>query len=255
MTGVGTRGKILPEMADLTERQTKLLKAVVEEYIKTAEPVGSVSLVEKEGLEVSSATVRNEMARLIKLGFLNQPHTSAGRVPTTVGLRFYLANLMEEDELPVLKEVAFKQRLWQERFELDKTLRQAVLALAEATGYLAFVSGGSSRLFSAGASSILDHPEFFDIEVTRAVLGLFDDELSFGSLLARAKSGEALHILMGEELETPNLAPCALVFAPYGTEKVSGHLGVLGPARMAYARVLPTVRYFKNLLAELGQGW
>ncbi len=242
-------------MMELTERQTQLLKSIVEEYISTAQPVGSVNLVEKQGLNVSSATVRNEMARLLKAGFLEQPHTSAGRIPTTLCLRHYLNTIMQEVELPVLKEVAFKQRLWQERFEPDRMLRQAALALAEATGYLAFVTAGVGRLSSAGVANILDHPEFFDIDVTKAVLSLLDNDANFHSLLAKARVEAEVHALIGEELGEANLENCAVVFSPFKTSKLEGHVGVFGPARIDYAKIIPTVRYFRNLINEMGQGW
>lgn len=242
-------------MAQLSGRQTQLLKAIVEEYIKTAEPVGSKNLVEKRGLNVSSATVRNEMARLAKEGFLKKPHTSAGRVPTAMGLRFYLNSLMEESSLPVLKEVALKQRLWQERFEFQKLFHEATLALAEVTGYLSFIADSSGFVLHAGAVNILEHPEFFDIEATRAVLNLLDHQDLLENLFAKAGGEEEIHVLIGEETELPNLSECGVVFANFSAGKRSGTIGILGPSRMEYATVFPTIRYFKNLIEEVGQGW
>jgi len=90
----------------LTERHQKLLKAIIEEFIESGEPVGSQNLVEKYSLKVSPATVRNEMVRLTQMGYLTQPHTSAGRQPTNIGLRFYIDALMGESELPVLQDLA-----------------------------------------------------------------------------------------------------------------------------------------------------
>lgn len=242
-------------MPELTERQSQLLKAVIEEYTKTAEPVGSKNLVEKRGLNISSATVRNEMAKLAKGGFLKKPHTSAGRVPTTMGLRFYLDSLMEETALPVLKEVALKQRLWQERFESEKLFHEAALALAEATGYLSFITDSSGLLFHAGAVNILEHPEFFDIEVTRAALNLFDHQDLLENLFEKATGEAEIHVLIGEETELPNLSECGVVFAGFSVGKRSGTIGILGPSRMEYTSVFPTIRYFKNLIEEVGQGW
>ncbi len=143
---------------DLSDRQVKLLRAVIEEYISTSEPVGSQNLVERYNLKVSPATVRNEMADLMRLNYLTQPHTSGGRTPTDLGLRFYINSLMEEAELPVLQEVSLKQRLWQERFELDKMLRQAVLGLSEVTSLIAVVHLDDNRLFASGMSKVLDYP-------------------------------------------------------------------------------------------------
>ena len=83
-------------MVELTDRQIKILKAIIEEYIETAEAVGSQTLDKKYGLGVSPATIRNEMVRLTANGFLKQPHASAGRVPTPMALKFYIQNLMQQ---------------------------------------------------------------------------------------------------------------------------------------------------------------
>ena len=103
----------------LTERQIELLQAIIDDYITTAEPVGSVEIVKSHNLRCSPATVRNEMAKLIDMGFLEMLHPSSGRVPTKMAYKFYIQDLMQEEELPVLQEVALKQRLWSNRFEVE----------------------------------------------------------------------------------------------------------------------------------------
>ena len=87
-------------MSELTERQKFLLALVVHEYARTAAPVGSIYLVEQYHLEMSSATVRNELAALTEQGYLRQPHTSAGRVPTEEGYRYFVGRLLQETILP-----------------------------------------------------------------------------------------------------------------------------------------------------------
>src|SRR3990167_5441274 len=98
-------------MPELSERQKNLLKIIIDEYIESAEPVGSEAIVEKHSLGVSPATVRNEMVALTNSGYLKQPHTSAGRIPTSVGLKFYVDQLMEERTLSLKDEVAIKEEL------------------------------------------------------------------------------------------------------------------------------------------------
>ena len=242
-------------MSDISVRQTQLLKAVVEEYIKTAKPVGSENLVEKYNLQISPATVRNEMAKLIELGYLKQPHTSAGRAPTSTGLRTYLNKLMEEVAIPVLQEVAIKQRLWQERFEFEKMLRKAALALAEMTGYLSVVSTTDGHVFSSGAANVLEHPEFYDIDVTRSVLNLIDHEELLFDIFSKASGEGQVHVLIGEELADPRLIEISFVFSRFETNKRAGFLTVIGPSRMEYAKVIPVVKYFKSLISEMSQGW
>ena len=105
---------------NLTDRQAQLLKAVIEEFTATAEPVGSVTLEKKYNLGVSPATIRNEMVALTKSGFLKQPHTSAGRTPTLMALKYYVRELLKEEKLSVADEVAVKEKIWDNRFEAGK---------------------------------------------------------------------------------------------------------------------------------------
>src|SRR4029078_211525 len=107
-------------MHDLTQRQVEILKSLIEEYINTAVPVGSETLEKKHNLSASPATIRNEMVHLTELGYLQKPHTSAGRIPTAKGMKFYVDQLMREKDLSVAEEVAVKERVWDFRDKSDK---------------------------------------------------------------------------------------------------------------------------------------
>src|SRR3989339_1916018 len=115
-------------MPTLSERQAKLLQIIIEEYAKTAEPVGSETIVKKFDLGVSPATIRNEMVRLAEEGYLNKEYSSSGRTPTALGFRYYIQSLMSERKMPVASEVALRQRLYEKRFKEDDLLRDAVQA-------------------------------------------------------------------------------------------------------------------------------
>ncbi len=240
---------------DLSQRQCLLLRSIIEEFIDSAEPVGSKVLVEKYSLKVSPATVRNEMGRVLDQGFLEMDHVSSGRRPTVLGLRYYIRELLEPDELPVLQEVALKQRIGEDRFELDKFLRNAAAALAEVTGLVSFVTTEDGRVFSAGAFRLLDHPEFYDIDVTRAVLHLLDDGSKLNDLLARVRTDEPVRVVFGPELELPNLSPVGVTFANFQSGSKSGYVGVLGPARMDYSQAIPAVGYLSRLMGEAQGNW
>lgn len=240
---------------DLTERQAQLLKAIVDEYIETSQPVGSQNLVEKYKLSVSPATVRNEMSALIAKGYLEQPHTSAGRTPSTLGWRYYLQYLMENKELPILQEVALKQRLWQERFEFTKLLRSAALALADVTEGLGIASTFDGHVFYAGAGNLLSNVEFYDIESMKAVLNLMDHEDQFLKLVDKVAGEKDAHVFLGEELSVPGLANCSLVFAHFNTGKHRGTAAILGPSRMLYSKIIPTVEQVSTLLSDLSSTW
>jgi heat-inducible transcriptional repressor len=118
---------------DLNDRKRKILQAVIDEYIGTAEPVGSRAISKNKELGLSSATIRNEMAELSRLGFLDQPHTSAGRVPSQLGYRYYVDKLMNRYELPLNEKRLIEARLSDAGGEPQQILEQAGQVLAELT--------------------------------------------------------------------------------------------------------------------------
>jgi transcriptional regulator of heat shock response len=241
-------------MADITDRQKALLKMIIEGYIESAEPVSSSHLTKKHKLNVSAATVRNEMASLIRAGFLDQPHVSAGRVPTDLGYRFYIQNLMDEDSLPVLKEVAIKQNVWNNRYEFDKLLRSASLALADATHMLAVISTSDGRVFSSGMVNLLDHSEFFDIEVARAVLNLVDNFSQLNDVVMSRNTSNTC-VILGEEFDSETLYSVSAVVKSFVCGNKKGHVIIVGPSRMDYRHLIPAVRYVSSVLEELGSEW
>lgn len=241
-------------MADLSERQQALLKAIVEEYIETAEPVGSEVIERKYNLGVSPATIRIEMVRLTEMGYLRQPHTSAGRIPTSMGMRFYINELMKEKQLPVAAEVSIKEKLMSERFRRERLLKEAVSALAQKCDMLGMAIDDEGELYYAGAANILDWPEFYDIDVARFVLSLFDEYPRLQEIISKAQGSDPIHILFGEELGFENLQPTGFVFTRYEIKpEKSEMVGVVGPARMNFSLVLPYVKYVRDLLVEAGR--
>lgn len=189
------------------------------------------------------------------MGFLKKPHSSAGRAPSSMGFRLYINSLMKEIALPVLEEVAIKQRLWQERFAFEKLLRNTALALAETSGNLGLATSDEGLLLPAGAANILEHPEFFDIDVTKAVLSILDHAEVLDEIFSRAVSEADVHTLIGEEMAFPGLASCGLVFAPFEAGRRKGKVAVLGPDRMPYQKTIPLVRYVGGVLNEIGKAW
>lgn len=237
--------------SDLNDRQRQLLKAIVELYVKTGEPVGSEAIDKSFGLGVSPATIRNEMVSLSKIGFLKQPHTSAGRIPTSMGLRIYISELMREKELPISAEVSIKESLWQERYRENRLLKTAAKALAYRCQMLALAINADNDIFYAGAANILDWPEFEDIDVARFVLSLFDELHTLQQIIGHIHGQDPLHILFGDELEYEYLQPTSFIFAKFEDRKGrDGVIGVIGPARMNFPVILPYVKYTSNLIEQ-----
>jgi len=150
----------------LTERKKKILQAVVESYIQTAEPVGSKTLQEQLDLDVSSATIRNELADLTELGYLEQPHTSAGRVPSPKGYRLYVNELMEQQRLSMEETRQINEALHLKMQELDKVIDQAGRVVSQLTNYPAFaLAGGARRMTIRRFDLIMVDPNSFIIVV------------------------------------------------------------------------------------------
>jgi heat-inducible transcriptional repressor len=243
-------------MGDLSTRQLKIIQAIVEEYVATGIAVGSETIEKKYKLGVSPATVRNEMVKLIEMGYLKQPHTSAGRIPTTTALRLYIQEIMKEKQMSVRDEVHIKQQLWDERHDYERLMRNATLVLADTTNLLGVAITGDDDIFYAGAAHILDIPEFFDIDVTKTVLSLLDRHELLLNVFKRATTTDPVKVLLGEELDMHYLEPCGFVFTGfYAGRYGTGMVGIIGPSRLNYPYVVPIVRYFGSLISEVGRNW
>jgi heat-inducible transcriptional repressor len=132
-------------MGDLTERQKLILALVIRDYIESAQPVGSRRLVEEYGLDVSSATVRNEMVALTDLGMLRQPYTSAGRVPTEEGYRYFVRQLMGHTDLPVNIKRTIVHQFYQAGQDVDRWMRLAASVLAHQSQAASIVTAPHSE--------------------------------------------------------------------------------------------------------------
>jgi len=231
----------------MNERQKKLLNLIINEHIQTAEPVGSTFLVEKTGLKVSSATVRNEMADLEKQGLIYQPYTSAGRVPTEKGYQFYVDNFVEKKEIKASWRNSFNQVL---KVKLDqdqilKSLAKNVVELAEETVIVAF---DKNNIYYTGLAKLFKKPEFSEQNLIcnmSQVIDHLDDVVSkiFDQI-------NKVEILIGSK--NPFGDDCSSVIGRYFLkDKKSGLFIILGPKRMDYNQNLALVEYIRNSLASV----
>jgi len=238
----------------LTARQTQILKALIDEYIATAEPVGSEALEKKYNLGVSPATIRNEMLALTKIGYLRQPHTSAGRTPAPKAMKFYIDQLMEEKQMSVADEVKAKEEVWDSRENLYDLMEETTHALAERTRCLAVSALDEGKVWHAGYANLFLNPEFANLQVSVSLFSFLEEmdrmhELFFGRLLGVSP----VEVLFGEELGWPELTPIGLVASRFKIKDTEGALGVIGPARLSYPTIIPVLRYFRELLEEIAK--
>ena len=239
---------------EITQRQKEILCQIIEEYAETASPVGSVTLAKLFG--VSPATIRAEMARLEVFGLIAQPHTSAGRVPTDAGYRFYVNNLdgvnnigRDEAERRSLERGAHALEVRvSSQSRADTAIRGAVDALVELTGNLGLATIGG-QLYLAGISRLFTQPEFGDTRRVQAVAKLLDN---LEPWLREAAPGEALNIFIGHENPIGKNSEVSLIISKFRSPfSDRSYIGVLGPTRQNYSKVMSLVKYAGNMLEEI----
>jgi heat-inducible transcriptional repressor len=230
----------------MTSRQQKLLAAIVEQYAEVASPVGS-SLLAKV-FDVSSATIRAEMVELERAGYISQPHTSAGRVPTDKGYRFYVNNLAEEQSSPAERrgERAFSARV-QGGGLPERTIRNAVDTLVELTHNLGLATIGD-QLYMSGLSNLFGQPEFMNGQQVQQVARLLDN---LEPWLREAAPNKPLSVYIGSENPVGRSAQCSLIISKFRSD-VSDHsyIGILGPTRQQYRDVMGLVEQAGRALEE-----
>jgi len=243
-------------MDKLSDRQNHILKAIVEEYIETASPVGSETLDKKYNLGISPATIRNEMVTLTELGYMKQPHTSAGRTPTSKALKLYVGKLMQTKELSVADEVTVKQKIWDYREELDKLLRESTKALAKQTKTMSIAATNDRDFYTSGLGNILEMPEFYDIDMTKHLLETLDEYDYWWDIFSHfQESPDNLTIMLGEDMGEKLSDRCGGIFINFKSSDQQGVIGVVGPYRLDYQRIIPMVRYMGSLITEIVKSW
>ena len=211
-------------------RQQKLLKSIIEEHIKTAEPVGSNLLVDKYFKNISSATVRNEMAELERQGLITHPHTSAGRIPTEAGYKFYLENFIDNSETKEVKE-------------LKKTSnpKQVAKQISELSGQAVLLSFSKDDVYYTGISNVFSQPEFHQYDLAYNFSSVIDHLDEVVSKIYNEVS-DKVEVKIGSE--NPFGADCGLII----TKTKEKMLAIIGPMRMDYRRNINLIKYARELI-------
>lgn len=226
----------------MNDRQKELLKIIVEEYIKTAEPVGSKLLVEKYDLNLSPATVRNDMAELEAENLIAQPHTSAGRVPTEEGYKFYIQKHVNlEEELKESEKDKIIKNIKTLKSETEEMTKNLAKILAEESGLGVFVGFGENNVFYTGLTNIFSQPEFQDLNLVHNMSRVLDH---LDEVMAKMYHGveDGVEVKIGRE--NPFASDCSAVIT-----KVKNILfGVIGPMRMDYQNNVKLINFAKKII-------
>lgn len=236
-------------MAIMTPRQQLILNAIIEQYAEVASPVGSNLLAKV--FNVSSATIRAEMAELERQGLIMQPHTSAGRIPTDKGYRMYVNALTEgateHDSAPARRaEKALTARVHGGGMP-ERTIRNAVDTLVELTHNLGIATIGN-QLYMSGLSNLFGQPEFVGGNQVRQIAELLDN---LEPWLREAAPNQPLSVYIGRENPIGRSAGASLIISRFRSPfSDHSYIGVIGPTRQQYRDVMGLVRHAGQELEE-----
>ena len=237
----------------LSDRRQKVLAALIEEYVARALPVGSRTLTERYRFGVSPATIRNELSALEDEGYISQPHTSAGRVPTDFGYRTFVDDLIESGAAgnidPAGDEIA---RLRETARELDDLLERTSKAISQFTDCLSVVTPpGYAHPSTTGILSLMRQPEFAYTENLLPIMQVLEDDTVLLHVLdATVPQSDGPQVRIGKENEAEQLSGVSVVACRYGIGADGGIVAVIGPTRMNYTKALAAVRIASEALGD-----
>jgi len=237
----------------MQDRKKQILKAIVQHFIDTAEPVGSNTILVSYKFSVSPATIRNDMAYLEKEGLVFQPHTSSGRVPTDTGYRLYVDEMADYklvekeaiEELEKVREAFLVQKMEEKIFD-------AVRLLSQATHNVSFATlPGKKRTFFLGISNVLKQPEFKTDSIRASeVLEVLENDNNFINTLNQLDIDESIKIFIGKENIIKEIQSCSILVTKYNFNGFEGFIGILGPTRMKYPYNSVILREIKKMLTD-----
>jgi len=237
-------------MKQLTERQKKILKIIIKEYIDSVVPVGSKELVEKYNLPFSSATVRNEMAILEKMGFLQKTHISSGRIPTDKGYRYFIDYLAERREVSVRYQKKLELELLKMRVrnvQLERSVGKILSTLSKCLVISGVVDRGEYQNF--GIHNLLESPELNNLDDFSKITVVLDNiDEKINKILAKAEKGE-VKIFIGKENPIREIRGTSMIVSRY--EDKDGHdrvIALIGPKSMKYQKNKKLIEFAKKLL-------
>lgn len=233
----------------MNTRQAKLLAAIIDQFIATALPVGSKGLIESGLFSVSSATIRNEMGHLEDEGYLEQPHISAGRIPTAKGYQVYVKEFMQPSvhEIHVRKKFDGLKEQYLQRKDQERVY-EAVSVLSQMVPNIAFATvPHKSRIYYLGLANTLRQPEFqSDPLMASGVVEVLEQRLA--DLLQEVDIDDRVHYYIGDRNLVPHMQSCSVLVTRINVRNEQGHIGIMGPMRMDYAYNTAALEMVADLL-------
>jgi len=236
---------------DIQLRKDRILAIVIGQYMKTVTPVGSHFLTEEYKLDVSAATVRNILAELEEEGYLMHPHTSAGRIPTQRGYRYYVDHLMNEIQLLENEKKSIQADYKKYVGHLETLLERTSQSVADLTNYTSIISvdGWGSKIILKGTSNVVGYYENTDLLKIQAILRILEEKERLLELINRDLEHK-VDIYIGHEMALKEIDGCSLAVSSFEKDGLTGRIAVLGPTRMNYDRVVSALDYISDLYSH-----
>lgn len=235
----------------LTSRQRNILSAVIKEHIESANPVGSKELVEKYHFKLSPATIRNDMNELTKKGYIYQPHTSAGRVPTDLGYRYFIEVLMKKRKMTEKEQRDLQIQFLKLKTRYRQLARATSQFLAEMSDSLA-LSGffDTEEFWDWGMPKLLTQPEFSDPLQIKKLTTCLETLEGNSKKISKKINNKKVSIYIGKKNPLAKLENCSMVVSKFTTrDQKKGFVILIGPKRMKYAKNISLVDYITKLLS------
>ncbi len=245
----------MTRQSDIQQRKDRILTIVIDRYIRTIAPVGSQNITEEHDLDVSAATVRNILAELEEEGYLMHPHTSAGRMPTQQGYRYYVDHLMNEIQLLEEEKKRISQEYRRHVNQLEDLMERTSQVVSDLTHYTSIVSikdgqGHQHKIICKGTNYVPGYPDNLDILKIQAILRILEEKERLMAIINRDLE-KKIEIYIGHEMALKEMDSCSLAISHFEKDGLKGRIAVLGPTRMQYSHVVSTLDYISQILNRL----
>jgi len=221
----------------MDDRKVRVLKSIIEQFVDSADPVGSNALLSSGDFKVSSATIRNDMAYLESIGLIYQPHTSSGRVPTMQGFRMFVDEIMDDfSDQAMEKQMAIEDINKIHVNQLDFRIRNAISVLSNLSQSVAFATlPWMNESYYLGLKHVLREKEFESAVQVSTIVEVLEDKDEFIKLLTGLEIDRDVKAYIGDENAIPGIKSCTMLVVMYERGSYRGAIGILGPTRMRYA--------------------
>jgi len=237
-------------LMDTELRKKKILEIILKAHIETGEPVGSRYVSNILGL--SSATIRNIMAILEEEGYIDQPHTSAGRLPTEMAYRDYANSLLNQMYGLGYEVDKINREVFSRYTTYTEIIENASSAISRLTNYTSFVIYPKDHIYMDGMYHLFEYQEFKTLKQAMRLLKVLDEKEKLLHLINEYLATGALNIRIGRENKVDGFEACTIIAASYTVrKKVVGGVGIIGPVRMKYRKVVPIVRHLADSFSRM----